>query len=367
MKYTKTLLLIGLVLPTFGADFCGYEHPPPGDSWTYVAQDLPGALLSAWGTSHDDVWVVGANTRDGEGPQVHHFDGTSWTRMDVIVTGGDLWWVFGFDQGPVFVGGENGVLLRYEDGEVTKMTTPETGLIFGIWGTSEQDMWAVGRDSGTPAKAFLWRYEGEEWYAVDLPESVANIVVVNKVWGTASDDVWFVGASGTILHWDGTAFEVATTGESHPYFTLSGTADGGVVTAVGGMLEGVMLETTGGSEWGDVTPQNPRPPRVVGVDYMGEQAWAVGDDLAILERVDGGWVRDPGPDTEGIISLGLHAVWIDPMGGVWATGGQISAPPYTQGVLLYRGLDWSPPGLSCGDGTCGDDEDPWRCPPDCAE
>ena len=130
MRCRRQLCALALSWLLFAA--CGPD--PEGAQWVTVVDDLPGALLSVWGTSTTDVWVAGANSLDGQGPQVYHYDGLSWTRMDPVVSGGDLWWVFGFEEGPVFVGGENGIILRYEDGEVEKMSTPFTGVVYGIWG-----------------------------------------------------------------------------------------------------------------------------------------------------------------------------------------------------------------------------------------
>jgi hypothetical protein len=30
-------------------------------------------------------------------------------------------------------------------------------------------------------------------------------------------------------------------------------------------------------------------------------------------------------------------VWIDPLGGVWAVGGQVRVPPLVDGILVHRG------------------------------
>ena len=48
---------------------------------------------------------------------------------------------------------------------------------------------------------------------------------------------------------------------------------------------------------------------------------------------DNEWIKvDTGID----LKKDLHAVWIDPDDGVWIAGGQVLAPPITNGVLIYR-------------------------------
>ena len=63
------------------------------------------------------MWAVGADARDGIGPMVIHFDGDAWTRVPTGETQGDL--LVGVRlrrTGPVYMGGDGGVILRYRDG-----------------------------------------------------------------------------------------------------------------------------------------------------------------------------------------------------------------------------------------------------------
>src|SRR5690606_15027734 len=66
--------------------------PEPEPGWALVFENLDPALLSVWGSAHDDVWTVGADA--GDGPMVLHFDGTDWTRLATNQSG-NLWWVAG--------------------------------------------------------------------------------------------------------------------------------------------------------------------------------------------------------------------------------------------------------------------------------
>jgi hypothetical protein len=98
------------------------DEPEP--QWFVVHEDLPAALLSIWGPHAQDVWAVGGDALDGAGPTVLHFDGETWSRLDTGETQGNLWWVFGFADGPVYFGGDGGMILRYEAGSFTKMPRP---------------------------------------------------------------------------------------------------------------------------------------------------------------------------------------------------------------------------------------------------
>ena len=72
--------------------------------------------------------------------------------------------------------------------------------------------------------------------------------------------------------------------------------------------------------------------------HRGQTAYAVGLQGTVLRHDGAGWT----PEAHGLpFYEDLHGVWIDPAGGVWAAGGQVVAPPYTYGALIYKGS--SPP------------------------
>ena len=318
-----TLLLLPMLLTAAcGGDGGGSSGK---DGWQVVMSDLPAALTSVWGTSADDIWAVGADPDDA-GNTVLHFDGVQWQSM---VTGftGDLWWVFGFAGGSVFMAGDDGLILRFQDGAFERMPAPGGATVYGIWGTSETDLWAVG--GNVSSGAFAWRYDGSVWTEAEgFPPVLVRSASLFKVWGTATDDVWLVGTSGVILHHDGERITQVDSATTRDLFTVSG-ADG-LVAAVGGFGTGVIVENDG-EGWLDVTP--PGTPHVVGVWLGEETAYAVGIEGAVLQRKDGAWT----PVDTGIEVMGaLHTVWVDPDGGVWAVGGQVLSPPLVDGVMIHK-------------------------------
>lgn len=300
-----------------------------GGEWQIVERDLPGALLSVWGTSSTDVWAAGGDPGDGTGPMVIHFDGASWTRLETGEVG-DLWWVFGFEGGATYFGGAGGTILRYANGSFTRMSTPGNDTVFGIWGSSPTEVWAVGGATGGSRGAFAWRLQGEEWVeAAGFPAGLADTDAMWKVYGRGADDVWLVGTNGTVVHWNGTAFEARTiAGES--LFTVHADADRFV--AVGGFGTGLILENDG-SGWTDASPSGGFP--MVGVCLSGDGGgFAVGQFGAVYHRGSNGWELE---DVGLVLDESLHAVWIDPDGGVWAAGGQVLTTPLVRGVLLHKG------------------------------
>jgi hypothetical protein len=308
----------------------GCPGDDPGAEWQIVHEDLPGALVSVWGTSASDVWSVGADARDGSGPLVLHYDGTAWERIETGQTAGGLWWVFGFEGGPIYMGGEGGVIFRYEGGTFTPMTTPGIGTIFGIWGASPDDVWAVG-GSSEAAGGFAWRLVGggDTWTEALPPDPERPAVW--KVWGTRTDEAWLVGASGLSLHWDGSALTPGDTGVGSSLFTVH--TNGIRYAAVGGLTNGIIVEYADGA-WHNVTPSTTLP-ALAGVCLgTNETGIAVGAYGGVYVRDAEGWHEE---DMGFFLMESFHGSWIDPDGGLWAVGGQLFSRPFTAGVMVHRG------------------------------
>ena len=320
----------------------GSEPEPQDKTWEVVHRDLTGALLSVWGSSSTDVWAVGADALDGSGPTVIHYDGESWERMATGEAQGNLWWVFGFDEGPVYMGGEGGVILRYEGGEFVKMATPSGETVFGIWGASADDVWAVGGASDS-AGGFAWRLTGDgaSWTPEPtLPVDVTSGAAVWKVFGTSRDDAWLVGSNGVALHWNGSALAQGETGIGTSLFTVH--AADGRYAAVGGTASGILVEYEDGA-WRNVTPEQDPPPGLSGV-VLGEDDFgvAVGSFGAVYTRSDEGWSRE---ETGFNLPWTVHGAWIDEKSCIWAVGGQVLSPPFRSGLLLHRGAPIASQGL----------------------
>jgi hypothetical protein len=317
---------------------CGSDAPRAPEPWQLVHESLPGALLSVWGTSDRDVWTVGADAGDGSGPTVLHLEGGSWSRLD---TGqrGDLWWVHGFAGGPLFMGGAGGMILRYDESSFTRLTTPGTGVVFGLWGSSPDQMWAVGGEAGGSQGAFAWRLEGDRWVeAPGFPSDLAVTDALWKVYGRGANDVWMVGTGGKLLHWDGSAITPAFAGLAESLFTVHGNSQRFVT--VGGFGTGLLLEHPVGAPasaaWVDMSPTGAQS--IIGVCATeGDGGHAVGDFGYVAERGPSGWVSEETglEDVFGVRSL--HSVWIDASGGVWAAGGEVRVPPLVNGIMLHRG------------------------------
>lgn len=303
-----------------------------------IQEGLAGALLSITGSGPDDVYAVGADPDDGKGPLFLHYDGTAWQRLESGASG-DLWWISLVQiDGSYFLCGDGGLVLSYAPatGVFTPYQTPGNERLYGIWGASADAVWAVGGDVGDLNHGgVVWRYDGVNWTAVDLSQlSAQGIPVLYKIWGRAADDIYAVGEQSFTLHYDGNAWtEVPNLLQptENALFTVNGNAD--ITVASGGFfLDSVLLEGPAQGEFADRTPSG--VPQLNGIYVTEEGAGAsVGREGAVALRREGVWsMVDSQLDT----ILDFHAVWIDPEGGIWAVGGDLTSD-FDDGMLAYSG------------------------------
>jgi hypothetical protein len=231
------LLLTSVSACSGGGDI---RPAPPFDP---AASDPRAAVLSVAASAPNDVWLVGAQPAPAARPLALRFDGADWTTVDTGILH-DLWWVHAFPDGPVFLSGGGASVLRMDDGVATRLPTPPFfgNTVFGVWGATPDDMWAVGGFAGRDG--FVWRWNGTAWSEVGLPSDIprtdtGELPALFKVWGRDADDVWIVGSNGTILHWDGDALAVVPSGTDAVLFTVTGSRR--EVVIVGGRSTGVVL------------------------------------------------------------------------------------------------------------------------------
>ena len=128
--------------------------------------ELSGSVHGFWGTA-TDLWLIADDSaRNNNGWNKGQ------TLHGVAAAKGDLTW--------------------------TAVDSQSTLLLEGIWGSSADDIWAVG-DQGTLRR---FKKGATRWEIVASPTKMP----LHAVWGSAADDVWAVGDAGTILHFDGSAW-----------------------------------------------------------------------------------------------------------------------------------------------------------------
>ena len=289
-------------------------------------------LLSAWAPRGSDQAYAVGGTED-EGLAMRH-DGETWERVEFGLEVPLLTWAWGFGDNDVTMVGNEGTIIHYDGDDWTVQPAPTDQNLWGVWGDSPDDLWAVGGRGHDAGEATLLHYDGESWESWEVPDlERGNVFAFFKVWGTSSDNVYVVGQSGAVLHYDGDDWSELQVGASDDLISLWGTGPDNIV-AVGGRNSGV-VSVFDGNEWRSGTL--PRFPGLNGI-WMNEpdRAYAVGVFGTILEldlpSLD---VRDETYDT----LLDFHGVFGTDQRLI-TVGGNFTrtVPPY-DGIALWRILD----------------------------
>lgn len=315
------------------AAIVGCSDPPPAPQGWAAAFDAndAGWLMNVWGPRGDALFAVGGRPSEG---RVYRYDGRAWSRATLGVDVPLLNWVWGFGADDVTAVGNHGTVLHWDGRAWTRQSTPRTENLWGVWGASSTDLWAVGGNGAADDRPVLLHWDGAAWSDVAVPSlQRASVGAFYKVWGLDADNVYVVGQRGVVLHRTGGAWREELAGASGDLVSVWGT-DATHVLAVGGRANGIVSRWDG-ARWTarsyDTLPglngvwmRSPRAAHVVGAN--GTAARIDLDTLAVTEETT--------PTT-----YDLHAVYGDPAGALTAVGGTLgsNSGPFF-GVALRRPL-----------------------------
>jgi hypothetical protein len=289
---------------------------PSAPAWqvVYEGTALGGAVLSVWGPSASEVFVVGGPLGNGGNAVAWHLEGSAWKSLGV--TGTDsFWWVTGTSATDVWMSGEKGRLTHWDGSAFTEMPRLTTATIWGVWAKSPTEAWAVG---GTPGKGMMadndvvLRWDGKTWAKEALPMPLGRSL--NKVWGTSSEDLYAVGEYGTVWHRKGSAWA----NESMPPVAKSN-----LLTVFG--CSATDVYAVGGQDviHSDGTTWSPDKTVMLTNSVNGVTCGAPGEVLIVgfgglkQRLVKGAWVDEFDQDPTG----DLHGSWADGQGSFWVAGG----------------------------------------------
>jgi hypothetical protein len=340
---------------------------PDGVTWTQQTQEGMNCAISAlrlvWGTSDDEVFVVGDgrwNSRwrvcgwrgDGVGPweSVHYASHNSAFALDgsgsdhVWFTGRDRTWVWdGLDKEHEFVAGwvrdvdvvsatetwlaMDGFVERVDgdattDGAFTRTSWPIPRDLdpTGIQHLGPDDVWLTVDDSAlaTSIPTGLFHFDGVDWTPQALTPELSGCRQVSGITG----ELWASCGYALFRH-DGTAWT------QHADYTTHFAMDASVVDGHAWVAGGNGLLHNDGTGWSTVIVDD--PDRWVRAVWMASttDGWAVGDGGRLL-RYDGTrWT-----DVPNVTHHRLTDVWGSSPWDVWAVGEDST-------VLHYDGHTWT--------------------------
>ena len=321
--------------------------PCTGDAWCAVAiPPAPVSLNGIWGSSKDDVWIVGSPDLTLHWDGAHLLSANADTRQtqfgiwgsgksDVwsFSTGNAMWHSAGFEDGGD--GGAGWSLFDGADGGGWP------GSISAMWGRSANDVWAVGPFAvGTPTIWHCdgWRNGAPEWAfvntvaATDTEPAHPEPLSFNAIWGNANFEVWIVGMGGKTRygsHLDtppGT-WTAVNSGTSTDLNAVWGSPDGDVwAGGAGGTMRRFTRAASG--TWIASEVSLPTTATIFGLyGFAANDIWAVGSAGTLLHWDGSAWKLAVVPG-DAAATDDLFAVWGSGPADVWAVG---------RNSLLHRG------------------------------
>ncbi|MCP4348989.1 MAG: BACON domain-containing protein [Desulfobacterales bacterium] len=161
-----------------------------GSNW--IKMDVPVSVKDAisitgmWGSSANDVFAVGYVNSEFPGI-ILHYNGNIWTEMESGYND-HFYKVWGISEKDVFVIG-NYSMYHYDGNSWTKVDVNNDWILLDIWGASESNIFTVSAGS-------IYHYDGSNWSTMGSFNAHEG-----GIWGSSGNNVFAVGRDGTILHY----------------------------------------------------------------------------------------------------------------------------------------------------------------------
>jgi hypothetical protein len=234
-----------------GRDFYKLKH----GAWERVT--VVGSGTTIFGFTSTDAWFL-------YGSILNHFNGSTFKETRFYEDGinlltpdqdGPLRQMWGTSSNDLFVVGDRGTIIHFDGTNWTKFPKVTEKKLQSIWGTSSNDVYACGFDLST-AETILLHYDGSAWSEVDISQQKGAYATggFNTVWTSDSADHKIVLTAGAILikRTDNNSWR------SDSGLVKNRLGDGGFVplyTIRGNSANDVMLAGTGGwiGHWNGVS------------------------------------------------------------------------------------------------------------------
>jgi hypothetical protein len=199
-----------------------------GEQWQAMATPTQQDLWGVWAASPRAVWAVGGTIQSGGVATILFFDGESWTDVTPPVARPNVkayFKVWGTSADNVYVVGQNGVAQHFDGEDWKELNVGASDDLISLWGTSPDNIVAVGGRSS----AVVAHFNGEDWNT----ETLFEVQGANGVWMRKPDVAHLALTAGYTAKLSLPDFEI----ELEPldyldFHALYGTRDG-TLTAVG--------------------------------------------------------------------------------------------------------------------------------------
>jgi hypothetical protein len=104
----------------------------------------------------------------------------------------DLTGIWGSSADDIYAVGVDGTVVYYDGADWNPEDIGTTADLAGVWSSSKNDVFVVGfGGNGT-----VFHYDGSDWTPVYFADAL-----LNSVWGNSAEDVFVVGSGGLIVHY----------------------------------------------------------------------------------------------------------------------------------------------------------------------
>lgn len=207
-----------------------------GTTWTAMTFPTSSRVYALWGTAANNVFAA---TDIGE---LLRWNGTTWTLQTTTPGNTALFSLYGVSATDVYAAGSNGLVMRYNGTTWSTFSAPDAvTMLFGLWMSASNNIFALGSDIDLET-GIAFNYAPSSWQSMN----VGAVKALTSVWGPSPVDVYATGDAGTILRYNGTSWQAATTGVTDLLWAVSGAPDAsGGAFAVG--LNGTVLTGSSGA------------------------------------------------------------------------------------------------------------------------
>lgn len=205
-KFINTLFLALFILITFTVFTCNPVEPPPDNndnlpdttshefSWEIDTIGMfQSSLFDVWGTDKNNIYAVGfvyLSYSPYHATNIMYWNGSNWNPIDYLE--GDLISIYGFGKSDIWVCGawmiDNNAyaLISHWNGDRWQTWKfNQYPALLSIWGTSSQNMYAVGD------KGLILKYNGLNWQQISTNIS-QNLY---EIYGISENEIYAVGNS----------------------------------------------------------------------------------------------------------------------------------------------------------------------------
>jgi len=201
------------------------------------------------------------------------------------------------------------------------MSEKRIGGLQSIYGFSRNDIWAVGGG--------VWKYDGNSWNSLTQQDAVfSSNIPYTSIWGTSSSNLYLGNAWGKIIQWDGTKAHVVKETGDYMIRDIYGITENFII-AVGrnnSFSKDIVL-LFNGYVWQEITnlPINPEAPSSV-IMFNSKEIFIAGNKIIF------------GSTNNWSVMPTTSNIYIDKIRG--QSSNSLFAVGSFNEVMHYNGIDW---------------------------